>query len=61
MIENDHAQDALNRMKRASDRGTGCHLTAEMIAALSVTFFSEVWSDEDPRKTPTNGVQTDDR
>lgn len=44
------AHDALNRMKRASDRGTGCYLTAEMIERLSVTFMGELWSSPDPRK-----------
>ena len=33
----DDAQDALNRMRRASHRGTGCHLTKEMIDSLSLT------------------------
>lgn len=46
----DAAQDALNRMKRASDRGTGCHLTAEMIAALNVTTIGAIWEEEDPRQ-----------
>lgn len=46
----DQAQDALNRMHRAARRGTGCHLTAEMIAALSLTFLAEIWADDDPRK-----------
>ena len=41
--------DALNRMNRAHERGTGCHLTREMIEALSVTFMGEVWCAPDPR------------
>jgi hypothetical protein len=45
----DAAHDALNRMKRAYDRGTGCHLTAEMISALSVTVVGSLWNDPDPR------------
>ena len=54
MSEVDHeeyalAHDALNRMKRANQRGTGCHLTAEMIEALSITFMGELWFSEDPR------------
>lgn len=44
----DLAHDALDRMKRAYDRGTGCHLTAEMIAALNITFLGEVWNDDRP-------------
>jgi hypothetical protein len=44
------AHDALNRMKRASERGTGCHLTADMIAALSVTILDQMWGEEDPRR-----------
>jgi hypothetical protein len=53
------AHDAFNRMKRAHERGTGCHLTAEMIAALSVTFMGEVWSDDDPRKPAALSPETD--
>lgn len=45
----DAAQDALNRMHRAHQRGTGCHLTAEMIESLSVTFIGELWEEADPR------------
>lgn len=37
------AQDALNRMGRAYDRGTGCHLTMEMIDALAHTIVGEMW------------------
>ncbi|GAA0749678.1 hypothetical protein GCM10009075_38140 [Sphingomonas trueperi] len=43
--------DALDRMKRARDRGTGCHLTAEMIAALALSFLGEVWEQEAPLST----------
>lgn len=46
----DDAQDALNRMARAYQRGTGCHLTADMIQALSLTVVGEMWSGVDPRK-----------
>lgn len=35
--------EALDRMKRASDRGTGCHLTAEMIEALSTSVIGSIW------------------
>lgn len=45
----DGANDALNRMRRAHDRNTGCHLTAEMVASLGVTFLAQIWSEEDPR------------
>jgi hypothetical protein len=34
---------ALLRMKRASDRGTGCYLTPEMMDALSCTMLAEIW------------------
>lgn len=44
----DFANDALDRMKRAHDRGTGCHLTADMIAGLGVTMIAECWSEERP-------------
>jgi hypothetical protein len=42
------AQDALDRMHRAHGRGTGCHLTAEMIQSLALTAIGEIWSDERP-------------
>lgn len=45
----DGAQDALNRMRRAHERGTGCHLTAEMIASLGLTFLAQTWGQPDPR------------
>jgi hypothetical protein len=48
------AQDALNRMKRACDRGTGCHLTAEMIQSLGCTFLGGCWQEKDPRRDLTN-------
>jgi len=53
-VGEDLAQDAFTRMARAHDRGTGCHLTADMIAALSVTFLGEVWSSPDPRQPVPN-------
>ncbi|UTC28758.1 hypothetical protein MARCHEWKA_02460 [Brevundimonas phage vB_BpoS-Marchewka] len=45
--------DALRRMKRASERGTGCTLTAEMVEALSRGTIGEWWSnlDEDGGST----------
>ncbi|UTC28111.1 hypothetical protein GURKE_00800 [Brevundimonas phage vB_BpoS-Gurke] len=46
----DGAHDALNRMRRAHERGTGCHLTADMIRSLSVTLIGQMWSDDDPRQ-----------
>lgn len=45
----DDAHDALNRMSRAAKRGTGCHLTADMIAALALTAVGSLWDDADPR------------
>jgi hypothetical protein len=47
----DPAQDALNRMRRAYVRRTGCYLTAEMIASLGVTMLGETWAEPDPRKS----------
>lgn len=47
----DGAHDALDRMRRAAERGTGCHLTAEMIQSLAVSSIGQMWSEEDPRKT----------
>ncbi len=46
----DLAQDALNRLCRAEKRGTGCHLTAEMVAALGITHIGQIWQQPDPRK-----------
>ncbi len=36
-------EEALKRMKRAHERGTGCHLTKEMIQTLSVTLIGQWW------------------
>ncbi|WP_010137619.1 hypothetical protein [Oceanicola sp. S124] len=47
--------DALNRMKRAHERGTGCHLTAEMINSLYVTVIGSMWVEDDPRKATPGG------
>ncbi len=47
------AHDALNRMRRASERGTGCHLTAEMIEALDRTIVGQMWQEPDPREPET--------
>lgn len=47
---NEAAHEALDRMRRAHERGTGCRLTAEMIAALGLTFLAEIWSDPNPTK-----------
>jgi len=43
------AHDALNRMRRAHDRGTGCHLTAEMIQSLALSLVGQIWAEADPR------------
>lgn len=42
----DFVDDAFKRMKRAYDRETGCHLTREMILALSVTVIGEYWQEK---------------
>lgn len=42
------AQDALDRMKRAFERGTGCHLTAAMLHSLSVTIVGQMWAEDRP-------------
>ncbi len=47
------AHDALNRMRRASSRGTGCHLTREMLESLCVTAIGQMWMEDDPRITPS--------
>lgn len=38
---------ALKRIKRAVNRGTGCHLTADMVSALSVTSIATSWNELD--------------
>lgn len=43
------AHDALDRMRKASVRGTGCRLTAEMIESLSRTSIGQMWGEPDPR------------
>ena len=48
------AHDALNKMRRAHQRGTGCRLTAEQIHSLSVTRIGELWADKDPRKSQSD-------
>jgi hypothetical protein len=50
----DSVNDALNRMKRAQRRGTGCHLTVEMVRALGCTLLAEVWGEDDPRSVGLN-------
>lgn len=42
----EQAHAALDRMRRAHARGTGCHLTAEMIRDLGLTFLGETWGEE---------------
>lgn len=46
----DPAQDALNRMRRAHERGTGCRLTADMIRSLYLSFIGQMWEQDDPRE-----------
>jgi len=46
----DGVNDALNRMRRAAKRGTGCYLTAEMISCLEVSSIGQIWSEDDPRE-----------
>jgi hypothetical protein len=49
---------ALDRMRRAWERGTGCYLTSEMIQNMSVSVFGEMWHEDEtaiyPRKHPTH-------
>ena len=42
------AQDALDRMRRAHQRGTGCRLTPQMIDSLAVTHIGEMWEEDRP-------------
>lgn len=46
--------DALNRLKRAHDRKTGCHLTADMVQSLGLSFLAETWGEPDPRDPHPN-------
>jgi len=43
---------ALMRMGRARQRGTGCHLTADEIKSLSLTFIGSAMSEAANRKIP---------
>lgn len=36
---------AMKRLARAQKRGTGCHLTAEMVRNLAITDFGQLWAD----------------
>lgn len=53
--EGSGAHDALNRMRRAAERGTGCYLTAEMIRSLAVTSIGQIWAEDDPRTDSKKG------
>lgn len=60
----DGTHDALNRMRRAYERGTGCHLTREMIDSLGLTILAQIWNEDDPRSSPTTearGMKPTDR
>lgn len=46
----DGVHEALNRMGRAARRGTGCYLTAEMIAALRVSSLGQAMDEAAPQK-----------
>lgn len=49
-VSEDDAREALDRMRRAHERGAGCRLTARMIAGLSITRIGELWHDDkEPR------------
>lgn len=48
----DNFQDAINRLNRSYKRGTGCHLTAEMVFALGLKDGAE-WDCPDPRYVKT--------
>lgn len=43
------AQNPLNKLRRAEQRGTGCHLSAEEIFAIGLTRSVEMWAQPDPR------------
>jgi hypothetical protein len=48
---------AMLRMKRAHDRGTGCTLTADMLAAMYATGWGERWNqvhlEQQPAQAPS--------
>jgi hypothetical protein len=46
----DLCQDALNRMRKASENGTGVRLSADEIQAFRVTILGEMWNTPDPRE-----------
>lgn len=52
-----HAHDALNKMRRACNRGTGCKLTADEVFELSLTAIGELWNQDDPRTAQIDSGQ----
>lgn len=54
------AHDALNKMRRARERGAGCRLTADEIFELSLTAIGELWNQDDPRASQIDGGQGDE-
>lgn len=51
----DDAQDALNRLARALNRGTGCRLTRDHVAGLGITFLGQTIVEPDPRAAQKEG------
>jgi hypothetical protein len=49
----DLCQDALNRMRKAAEKGTGVRLSADDIQAFRVTIIGEMWNAPDPRQRRT--------
>ena len=41
---------ALARLMRAHMRGTGCHMTGEMVDAMALTVVAEWWTISDEQK-----------
>ena len=41
---------ALARLMRAHTRGTGCHMTAEMVDSIGTTVVAEWWTAADEQK-----------
>tara|TARA_Y100001960_G_C14101250_1_gene553017 strand:+ start:130 stop:309 length:180 start_codon:yes stop_codon:yes gene_type:complete len=50
----DDAQNALNKMKRAYQKGTGTRLTKEEIDSLAVSVIGQIWNEPDPRNEDKN-------
>ena len=55
-MDNERIKKVFARLKRVCDRGTCCHLAAEMIRELSATVVTEWWIDK-PQYDDSSGKE----